>query len=108
ATMPPDPGCAAVDKDTTKNLIPAALAPLVRTVKTVVSGGYTVDFVDYPRAHNKAGSIWSVWGKGLVAHGKFFSTTGDHLYPDGNSWVWEYDPATKTLRAVGDTMSAFG
>jgi hypothetical protein len=52
------------------------------------------------------GNPWSTWGAAHVAsNGRFYAAIGDHLSADGNSYLFEYDPATKRLRAVGDVLS---
>lgn len=52
------------------------------------------------------GRPWSQWGQGIVtSDGRFFSAIGDHQAEDGNSFVYEYDPATNTLTMVGDVLS---
>lgn len=59
---------------------------------------------DYP------GVPWSQWGQGLVAsNGKFYTAVGDHVKDaSGNSYLYEYDPATRILRSVGDIATAVG
>ncbi|HUF90110.1 MAG TPA: CRTAC1 family protein [Gemmatimonadota bacterium] len=53
------------------------------------------------------GNPWSTWGGALVAgNGRFYAAIGDHRTADGNSYLFEFDPATKTLQAVGDALSA--
>jgi len=50
--------------------------------------------------------LWSQWGQGMALDdGRFFSAIGDHVDVDGNSFVYEYDPATNTLTTVGDVLS---
>ena len=58
---------------------------------------------DYP------GKPWSAWGDSLVCQGKYYGSIGDHMAPGrgegasaGNCFVYEYDPATKTLRRLVD------
>lgn len=52
------------------------------------------------------GRPWSQWGQGLVtAEGRFFSAIGDHQSVDGNSFIYEYDPATDRLTLIGDILS---
>lgn len=52
-----------------------------------------------------AGKPWSVWGDGIVANGKYYSAVGDHLSPEGNAYVYEFDPETKNLRKLTDLRS---
>ena len=41
------------------------------------------------------GTLWSSWGDGCLAKsGKYYTSVGDHLGNDANSYVYEYDPAT--------------
>jgi hypothetical protein len=61
----------------------------------------TVDFMYYPGQSYK-GNPWSNWGDGLVASGKYYSSIGDHRAPEGNAYVYEYDPKTKNLRRIVD------
>lgn len=52
------------------------------------------------------GNPWSQWGQGIVVEdGRFFSAIGDHIGPDGNSYIYEYDPTTEQLTMVGDVLS---
>jgi hypothetical protein len=52
------------------------------------------------------GNPWSQWGQGIVVEdGRFFSAIGDHQGPDGNSYVYEYDPSSGKLTMVGDILS---
>ena len=53
------------------------------------------------------GNPWSTWGGALIAsNGRFYAAIGDHRTTDGNSYLFEFDPATKELQAVGDVLSA--
>lgn len=70
--------------------------------------GITVDFVAHPLPPYP-GNPWSHWGEGLLASdGRYYTGIGDHRGVDGNAYLYEYDPATKTLRAVGDVLQAYG
>ncbi|MEX1280036.1 MAG: hypothetical protein AB1Z55_04890, partial [Acidimicrobiia bacterium] len=52
------------------------------------------------------GNPWSHWGLGTVLpDGRFLSAIGDHLGPDGNSYLYEYDPASGELTLVTDVLS---
>ena len=54
----------------------------------------------------ETGNPWSQWGQGAVtADGRFLSAVGDHLGADGNSYVYEFDPATGRLTLVTDVLS---
>ncbi len=69
------------------------------------SNGVRVEGVVYPRPTYE-GNPWSQWGQGLVLQdGRFFSAIGDHIGPDGNSYIFEYDPASSSLTRVGDLLS---
>jgi hypothetical protein len=67
----------------------------------------TIDFLYYPCQTYKA-KIWSNWGDGLAVNGKYYSSIGDHDAPKGNAFVYEYDPAKKTLRLLTDLVSVLG
>src|ERR1051325_11019400 len=64
----------------------------------------TVDFLYYPGQTYRA-KIWSNWGDGLAVNGKYYSSIGDHNGPQGNAFVYEYDPAKKALRLLCDVVS---
>lgn len=70
----------------------------------VAKAAPTVDFLYYPGQTYK-GSIWSNWGDGSVANGKYYSSIGDHESPAGNAFVYEYDPVKKTIRTVTDLIT---
>ena len=54
--------------------------------------------------HGK-GTLWSSWGDGCLAtNGKYYTSVGDHLGKDANSYVYEYDPATRVMRRVVDVL----
>ncbi len=62
----------------------------------------------YPRPDHE-GNPWSEWGQGIVtADGRYFSAIGDHLGADGNSYVYEFDPATGVLTRIADVASLVG
>ncbi len=49
--------------------------------------------------------LWSQWGKGVVLRdGRYLSAVGDERGADGNSYVYEFDPATGRLTLVFDVM----
>lgn len=53
------------------------------------------------------GTLWSSWGDGCVAsNGKYYTSVGDHLGQDANSYVYEYDPLARVLRRVVDVLQA--
>jgi hypothetical protein len=76
---------------------PATLRKNVAVAKTPP----TVDFLYYP-GQTYQGDPWSAWGDSLTAGGKYYASIGDHKAPDGNAFVYEYDPQTKKLRQLVD------
>jgi hypothetical protein len=106
-TYPPAlPGGEAVVTDTSDAFLkpPAALREEVAIARTPP----TVDFLYYP-GQDYPGQPWSNWGDGVAANGKYYSAIGDHLaigakgsgeHGTGTALVFEYDPATKTLREL--------
>ena len=64
-----------------------------------------VEAVMYPHPEYE-GKPWSQWGQGLVLDdGRYLSAIGDHRGPDGNSYLFEYDPATETLTQIIDVLA---
>ena len=61
----------------------------------------TVDFLYYP-GQTYPGKPWSNWGDGLAVNGKYYSSVGDHLAPEGHAFIYEYDPAKKVIRLLCD------
>ncbi|MBI3823876.1 MAG: hypothetical protein HY289_14500 [Planctomycetes bacterium] len=82
---------------------PATIGKDVAIAKTAP----TVDFMYYP-GQTYAAKIWSNWGDGLAVNGKYYSSIGDHDAPKGNAYVYEYDPAKKTMRLLTDLVSVLG
>ncbi len=75
------------------------------TLQEAESGRVGVEAVVYPRP-DYAGNPWSQWGQGIaLADGRFLSALGDHLGADGNSYFYEFDPATGTLTQFADALS---
>ncbi len=75
---------------------------------SVANTAPTVEFMEYDLP-NYAGNPWSTWGGTLYAsNGRFYAAIGDHLTFDGNSYLYEYDPVTMKLKAVGDINTAVG
>jgi sugar lactone lactonase YvrE len=63
-----------------------------------------VEAVVYPHP-DYDGNPWSQWGQGLLrSDGRYFSAIGDHRGPDGNAYLFEYSPATKTLTQIVDVL----
>jgi len=73
---------------------------------TVAKTAPTVDVLMYP-GQTHEGKPWSNWGDGCFANGKFYSAFGDHLSPQGTGRVFEYDPATKTIRQLVDLKTFY-
>ena len=67
---------------------------------------YTAD--DYPLPEGE-GNPRPQWGQGvLLPDGRFVSALGDHLGRDGNSWFYEFDPATGALTRTADVAASLG
>ena len=67
--------------------------------------GMRVEGAVYPRP-DYAGDPWTMWGQGVaLPDGRFLSAIGDHIGPDGNSFIYEYDPNAGTLATLGDLIS---
>jgi len=67
-----------------------------------------IEAVVYPRPDYK-GKPWTSWGQGFaLADGRFFSTIGDHLGEEGNSYVYEFDPTAGALTMIADVNSLAG
>lgn len=77
----------------------------VDVVELGTVNGATVSGALYPRPDYE-GNPWSQWGQGIALDdGRFYSAIGDHIGPDGNSYVYEYDPDANELVVVGDILS---
>ena len=76
-----------------------APANVLRDGVTIAKTAPKVDFLYYP-CQTYPAKIWSNWGDGLAVNGKYYSSIGDHNAPDGNAFVYEYDPATQVLRLL--------
>lgn len=103
------PGGETIVTDTSPDFLkaPETLKPGVAIAKTPP----TVDFMYYP-GQDYPGQPWSNWGDSLAANGKYYSAIGDHLaigakgdgtHGVGRAYVYEYDPATRTMRTLADT-----
>lgn len=71
--------------------------PTVRVAKTPPR----VDFTFYP-GQTYPGNPWSVWGDSLAVGDKYYSAIGDHMAPEGNAFVYEYDASKRTLKQIVD------
>lgn len=70
--------------------------------------GVTVSVALYPLPDNR-GAPWSQWGQGIVLpSGRFVSAVGDHLGLNGNSWFYEYDPASGELTRTAEVADPLG
>lgn len=79
--------------------------PTVDLVDLGGSEGVRVEGVRYPRPDYE-GNPWTQWGQGIVLpDGRFVSGIGDQLGPDGNSYLYEYNPEAGTLTMLGDILS---
>jgi hypothetical protein len=99
-TFPPSlPDGKSVVTDSSDEFLkpPATLREGVAVAKAAP----TVDFLYYP-GQTYAGKPWSNWGDSLAANGKYYASIGDHLAPQGNAFVFEYDPAAKQFRLLAD------
>lgn len=99
-TYPPIlPGGNERTTDTSEEFLkpPASLREGVAIAKT----SPTIDFQYYP-GQTYAGNPWSNWGDSITANGKYYASIGDHLAPEGNAFIYEYDPATKKFRQLLD------
>jgi hypothetical protein len=91
--------CGNSDGMPFEETLTTGLTKLGETDGVVVSGAV------YPHPDYE-GEPWSQWGQGAVtADGHFYSAIGDHAGPDGNSYVFDYDPASRKLTMVGDVLS---
>jgi hypothetical protein len=66
---------------------------------TVAKTPPTVDFAFFPE-QTYVGKPWSNWGESVVHDGKYYCAYGDHLAPQGNAFVVEYNPETKQFRTL--------
>ena len=78
-------------------------APLGEGV-TIAKTAPTVDFMFIPGQNYKT-NLWSSWGDSLAINGKYYTTIGDHAAPDGNAFIYEYDPSFKKMRVLTDVKS---
>ena len=58
--------------------------------------------VAYLPGQTYKGNPWSVWGDSVYANGKYYTAFGDHLAPQGNAFVYEFNPKTKKFRQLID------
>ncbi len=99
-TYPPMlPGGQEVVTDTAAEFLKPTAK--LRDGVTIATTPPTVDFLYYP-GQTYEGKPWSNWGDSLAIGGKYYASIGDHLAPNGNAFVYEYDPATKKFRQLVD------
>ena len=91
----PNDASMATDRTPAFLTSPGTLREGTRIAKTPP----TIEFTYYPE-QTYPGHPWSVWGDGVAATGKYYSSIGDHLAPRGNAFVYEYDPETRKLRTL--------
>jgi len=62
-------------------------------------------FPDLPQSN--ATTLWTSWGNGcLASNGKYYTAIGNHQGIDGTSYVYEYDPASGSLKKIVDVAQA--
>ncbi len=111
-TVPPQPpssepsSCHELGEDATSWQTLATAEAVTLQERTGDQPG--VDAVVYPRP-DYAGRPWSQWGQGIVLDdGRMLSAIGDHLGADGNSYLYEYDPRSRTLMQFADVLATVG
>src|SRR5688572_13544951 len=96
------PGGQAVVRDTSDEFLKAPAT--LREGVAVAAAAPTIDFLYFP-GQTYPGRPWSNWGDGVAANGRYYTAIGDHLAPGGNAFVYEYDPAARTLRRLVDVRA---
>ncbi len=105
------PGSEAVDngalcEDLPKD-VPWSSDMSAQSVVLAEGGGTSprVEAVIYPHPDYE-GEPWSQWGQGVVLDdGRHLSGIGDHRAPDGNAYLFEYDPADRRLTQIADIQT---
>lgn len=99
-SFPPElPGGESVVSERSEVLLKAP--PGLRPEVTVAKAAPTIDFMFFP-GQTYAGKPWSAWGDSLAVNGKYYASIGDHLAPEGNAFVYEYNSETHALRKLVD------
>ncbi len=93
------PAGKEVASDTSAEFLKAPAT--LRADVTVAKTPPTVDFLFYP-GQTYPGKPWSNWGDSLAGNGKYYASIGDHLAPEGNAFVYEYDPTARKFRQLLD------
>jgi hypothetical protein len=89
-------GAASVTETSPEFLVrPESMSSEVEVAKEVP----TVDLAYFP-GQNYVGDPWSNWGDSVTIGDKYYASIGDHAAPDGNAFIYEYDPAQKTFRKI--------
>lgn len=82
-----------------------AEGPSVEAREIGTDGEVRVEAAVYPHPSYE-GDPWTHWGQGIVLpDGRYVSGIGDHLGPDGNSYLFVYDPETGELTELTDVLS---
>ena len=82
-----------------------AVGPSTEAADVGTDDTVQVSLARYPRPEGD-GDPWSQWGQGVVLpDGRFVSAMGDHLGPDGDSYLFVYDPNTRRLTRFTDVLS---
>ena len=95
------------DPDGSGKDCPEPTAPADGLSARATSLSDTVQAAVYPLPDHE-GHPWSQWGIGAFADGKFFSAIGDHCGRNGDSYIFEFDPSTATLRLIADALTVIG
>lgn len=74
------------------------------TSATAKSLSDNVSVAEYPLPDRPA-NLWSQWGQGIVRNNAFFSAVGDECGVDGNAYLYQFDPASSTVKMIGDVLS---
>ncbi len=102
ATFPPAlPSGREVVTDTSDEFLEPPKT--LREGVVVAKAAPTIDFLYFP-GQTYPGKPWSNWGDGVAADGKYYTAIGDHLAPQGNAFIFEYDPAKEALRQLVDVQ----
>lgn len=75
---------------------------------TLATKAPTIDLARYLHPKDIKGNPWSHWGPGLLhSNGKYYCVQGSHDSMDAIAIIYEFDPATRMLRAVADLHEPF-
>jgi len=76
-------------------------AGTLRDDVAIADSAPTIDFLYFP-GQDYPGKPWSAWGDSVATRDKYYASIGDHLGPEGNAFVYEYDPGTRAFRQLVD------